>query len=160
MHGCGRRGKKAGGNHDQARIWASKVRVRTQLRTRNAITRVSKSPSRSGRLFSPAFPSFLLHRVCIEERARKIRPSVDTSVLQHRKKLNLSAVYFIEESLKGAATLLSVKYNFTVSLVFYNKLCIIYILCNLSFPFNINNKLYKKYVGRYLPSLKCVCVVS
>jgi hypothetical protein len=51
MHRCGRRGKKAGGNHDQARIWASKVRVRTQLRTRNAITRVSKSPSRSGRPF-------------------------------------------------------------------------------------------------------------
>lgn len=33
--------KKAESNHDQARIWASKVRVRTQLRTRNAITRVS-----------------------------------------------------------------------------------------------------------------------
>lgn len=33
--------KKAESNHDRARIWASKVRVRTQLRTRNAITRVS-----------------------------------------------------------------------------------------------------------------------
>lgn len=76
MHGCGRRGKKAGGNHDQARIWASKVRVRTQLRTRNAITRVSKSPSRSGRPFLACPPSLHL-RVCTEERARKVRPSVD-----------------------------------------------------------------------------------
>ena len=57
IHGCGRRSKKAGGNHDQARIWASKVRVRTQLRTRNAITRVSKSPSRSGRPFLAYLPS-------------------------------------------------------------------------------------------------------
>ena len=65
MHGCGRRGKKAGGNHDQARIWASKVRVRTQLRTRNAITRVSKSPSRSGRPFlayPPSLPPPNMHR--------------------------------------------------------------------------------------------------
>lgn len=67
MHGCGRRGKKAGGNHDQARIWASKVRVRTQLRTRNAITRVSKSPSRSGRPFlacppPPLPPAPSMHR--------------------------------------------------------------------------------------------------
>lgn len=49
-------GKKAEGNHDQARIWTSKVRVRTQLRTRNAITRVSKSPSRSRRPFLARIP--------------------------------------------------------------------------------------------------------
>lgn len=98
MHGCGRRGKKAGGNHDQARIWASKVRVRTQLRTRNAITRVSKSPSRSGRPFLACLPPpSLLHRVCTEERARKVRPSVRGHVwLGHRKKLDLSAVRWSE----------------------------------------------------------------
>lgn len=86
MHGCGRRGKKAGGNHDQARIWASKVRVRTQLRTRNAITRVSKSPSRSGRPFlacSPSLPppSSMHWGTCAKS------SSVDTHVLEHCKKL-------------------------------------------------------------------------
>lgn len=88
MHGCGRHGKKAGGNHDQARIWASKVRVRTQLRTRNAITRISKSPSRSGRPFlacPSTLPPSLHRRVCTEERARKVRPSVDTCARSSQK---------------------------------------------------------------------------
>lgn len=89
--------KKAGGNHDQARIWASKVRVRTQPRTRNAITRVSKSPSRSGR-------PFLASRPCLptpfsppgaEYAPRNVREKfcqsaeVRTCVLDYRKKIGI-----------------------------------------------------------------------
>jgi len=93
MHGCSR-GKKAEGNHDQARIWASKVKVRTQLRTRNAITRVSKSPSRSGRPFlaCPPLNEYAPRNV----REKFVHPW--TRVLDQRKKLD--PLPFIESSLK------------------------------------------------------------
>lgn len=108
MHGC--RGKKAGGNHDQARIWASKVRVRMQLRTRNAITRVSKSSSRSGRPFLAYPPSSAagMHRgTCAK--SSSIRGHVCSIIAK-----SWTFLPFTGTILKRSATLFFVKCNFIV----------------------------------------------
>lgn len=73
-----RRAKKAESNHDQARIWASKVRVRSQLRTRNAITRASKSPLQHPLSLSPSLSPSFRTKSCL---SNKFRPTMTLATL-------------------------------------------------------------------------------
>ena len=92
--------KKAESNHDQARIWTSKVRVRMQLRTRNAITRVSKSPLQHP-VFSVSPSVFLSLSLSFGTKRCPFSERETHAIYSFRPTMTLATLYSIFQTVKN-----------------------------------------------------------